>query len=60
MIPYVSEGKPLFISQLSIDVLRDIYTFWDDKKIYNYSYKGGNETKGKINQPDGDKLIVFF
>jgi hypothetical protein len=40
--------------------LRDIYTEWKGKKIYNYSYKGGNETSGKINQQDGDKLIVFF
>ena len=58
MIPYIEEVKNLFISQLSIDVLRDIYTSWQGKNVYNYSYKGGNETS-KTDYQEGTELIVF-
>jgi hypothetical protein len=58
MIPYIEEGKPLYISQLSIDILRDIYTSWNDDIIYNYSYKGGNETSETDYQSETE-LIVF-
>ena len=48
MIPYIEENKPLYISQISINVLRDLYTSWKGARYYNYFYKGGNETTGKI------------
>ncbi len=58
MIPYIDGAKPLYISQISIDILRDIYTSWNDDIIYNYSYKGGNETS-KTEYQSGTDLIVF-
>jgi hypothetical protein len=50
MIPYIEQNKPLYISQVSINVLRDLYTFWKGRKYYNYFYKGGNETTGRLYQ----------
>jgi hypothetical protein len=58
MIPYIDGTKPLYISQISIDILRDIYTSWNDNIIHNYSYKGGNETS-KTEYQSGTDLIVF-
>jgi hypothetical protein len=58
MIPYIDGTKPLYISQISIDILRDIFTSWNDNIIHNYSYKGGNETS-KTDYQSGTDLIVF-
>ena len=59
MIPYIDENKPLYISQISINILRDVYTSWQGKIYYNYSTNGGNETTGIFYQPDTE-LIEFF
>jgi len=59
MNPYIEDYKQYYISQISINILRDLYTSWKGRKYFNYFYKGGNETTGYTYQDISD-LIEFF
>jgi hypothetical protein len=59
MNPHIEDNKQYYISQISINILRDLYTFWKGRKYYNYFYKGGNETNGYTYRDISD-LIEFF
>lgn len=43
MISVIPEDARLYISQVTIGALLDLYTSWNENIIYNYKHKGGNE-----------------